>query len=379
MMDVRAYQQCTRCVMDTSDPEIRFDAAGVCNHCTDYLRKMSDLVATGRAGQENLARVVDGIKARGKGRRYDAVLGISGGVDSSYLALLLKQLDVRTLLVHMDNGWDTSQAVRNIANVVAKTGFDYESDVLDWEQFRAIQLSFLMASVVEAETPTDMAIPAVLNRSAARHGINQIISASNEASEGILPRLWHYNARDLRYFRSIHRRFGDGQTRSFPIHGIKQEFVNMFLRRIRTIYLLNYVGYKRADAVAHLRRELDWSDYGGKHHESEFTKFVQNYLLPVKFGLDYRRATLSTLICSGGVSRTDAIKELKTSTYNEAEEKSQRQFVARKLGIKYNELELIIRRPGVYYFNYPNDERRLKLIYGLYTRISSLAPFKTRR
>ncbi|HVR91093.1 MAG TPA: N-acetyl sugar amidotransferase [Novosphingobium sp.] len=309
-MRTTPYRQCVRCVMDTSDPEIRFAGDGTCNHCTRQLARMAQLVALGRAGSQHLDAAIERIKRIGKGRRYDAVLGISGGVDSSFLALFLKARGVRTLLVHMDNGWDTAGAVRNIGSVAAKTGFDYASHVLDWAEFRALQLAFLKASVVEAETPTDVAIAGAIHRIARRHGVRTIISASNEASEGILPKLWHYDAKDIRYLRGIYQQFAAARIRHLPTFGFATQLYYKLVARIGPVYLLNYLEYDRASALAQLNAELDWHDYGGKHHESLFTKFVQSYLLPVKFDLDYRKATFSSLICAGRMTRQAALEQL---------------------------------------------------------------------
>ena len=372
LMRARPYQQCVRCVMDTSDPEIRFHADGTCNHCSDHLVRMAELAAHGRAGPQHLDAAIARIKRLGKGRKYDAVLGISGGVDSSYLALFLKARGVRTLLVHMDNGWDSAGAVRNIRAVATKTGFDYASYVLDWAEFRAIQLAFLKASVVEAETPTDVAIAGALHRIARQHGVRTIVSASNEASEGILPKLWHYDAKDTRYLRGIDKRFGSGTIRHLPTFGFATQLWYKVVARIGSAYLLNYLDYDRATALAHLKAELNWQDYGGKHHESLFTKFVQSYLLPVKFRLDYRKATFSSLICAGRMTRAAALEQLAEPPFDLADVAEQKTYIARKLGITADELDVIVDRPGQYYSDYPNNEKWLSRAYRGYELLGRL-------
>src|SRR5688572_6692619 len=231
-MEARTYQQCTRCVMDTTDPEIQFDELGVCNHCTGFLQKLEEVKALRKFGEEHLDEIIQKIKDSGKGNKYDALLGVSGGVDSTYLAYLLKQYGVRTLLVHLDNGWNADDANLNIKNIVKKLGFDYESYVLNWEEFKDIQLAFLKASVVEAETPTDISILGALHSMAAKYGIKYIISGGNLATEGILPKMWHYNAKDTTYFNYIHKTFGSGKAPHFPNFGFKTELYYKFIKGI---------------------------------------------------------------------------------------------------------------------------------------------------
>lgn len=354
--------------MDTSDPEIRFDAQGVCNHCTGQFAKLERLRAAGKFGPEHLPDVVARLKAAGRGKHHDAALGISGGADSCYLAWRLHSLGVRVLLVHVDNGWNSPEASRNISRVATKLGLDYESYVLDWEEFRDIQLAFLRASVVEAETPTDMALAGGLHRVAARYGVKHIVSGSNETSEGILPRLWHYDGKDTRYFRAICRRYGTRPLRKFPMFGAGAEIYYKVFRGMRMVYLLNHLDYDRAEAVKLLEREVGWQECGGKHHESEFTKFVQSYLLPKKFDLDYRKATLSSMICAGQISREAAIEILEQPPYDAATVESQKSYIAKKLGIPLHELEALIAQPGRYYSEFPNNEKWLRRGYALYRR-----------
>jgi N-acetyl sugar amidotransferase len=355
--------------MDTSDPRIQFDAAGVCNHCRDYDLNVAMLVASGGAGSENLGALVSGIKAAGAGKKYDALLGVSGGVDSSYLALLLRDWGVRTLLFHMDNGWDSHQALRNVANVVDATGFDYESVVLDWEEFRDLQLAFLSSSVVEAETPTDVAIVSAAYGVAARHDIKVMISASNLASEGILPRLWHYDATDTRYLKGIHARFGTGKLRRYPVLTVPRQISHRMLRKVRTVYPLNYIDYDKVAALNRLRGELAWQEYGGKHHESLYTKFVQAVLLPAKFGIDYRKATYSSMICSHRISRDEALSRLQEPLIDEHEAQELLSYVAVKLRVSPGRLKEILEDRPLFYYNYPNNERLLNLLYSSYRRL----------
>ena len=357
--------------MDTTDPEITFDENGVCNHCSDFFVRREAVRAMRKSGPEHFDEIIRKIKESGRGKKYDAVLGISGGADSSYTGYLLKQRGVRALLVHMDNGWNSDDATLNIKNVARKLGFDYESYVLDWEEFKDIQLAFLKASVVEAETPTDVAIMGALHRVASREGIKYIISGGNLATEGILPKTWHYNAKDTKYFNYIQQRFGTRRVRKFPDFGFRTEMYYKLIRGIRIIYLLNYIDYNKAEAVKTLQEELGWRNYGGKHHESRFTKFVQSYLLPRKFDLDYRKATLSSQICAGEITRAKAIEVLKAPLCNDLDIEKEKIFIAKKLSITKEELNTIIDLPGKYYFEYPNDDKRLNFVYKVYRRYFS--------
>jgi N-acetyl sugar amidotransferase len=354
--------------MDTSDSEIEFDHAGRCNHCRAYEERIAKLTYRGMESQRELDAIVGRIKQAGRAREYDCVLGISGGVDSCYTAYVAKSLGLRPLAVHMDNGWDSDTAVRNIKNVAARLGIDYQSYVLEWDEFKDLQLSFLKASVIEIETPTDMAIPAALHRVAAEHRVKFIISGGNYATEGILPKTWHYDAKDVRYLKAIHDRFGTRKLRSFPTFGCWSEAYFKLIRGIRYVYPLNYVPYSKAVAVKCLESELGWKSYGGKHHESKITAFVQSYILPVKFGIDYRRATLSTQICAGEVGREDALKQLGRSPFEPATIDGDKEYVAKKFDITRGELERILALPPRSYRDYPNEQRFLEALYYTYRR-----------
>ena len=362
------YQQCTRCVMDTTDPQIVFDELGHCNHCNNLCKTLSDSSYQKKYNENNLRQLVKKMKASGQGKEYDCILGLSGGVDSSYTAYLLKQFGLRTLLVHMDNGWNAEEAVRNMKNIADRLDFDYESYVLDWEEFKDLQLSFLKASVIEADTPTDIAILGALHTVAAKYGVRYIISGGNLATEGILPRTWHYNAKDMRYLGAIHGQFGKRPLRHFPSFGLLKESWYKFFKGIRMIYLLNYIRFSKTEAREILKKELNWENYGGKHHESRYTKFIQSYLLPVKFNLDYRKATLSSQICAGEICREKALELLQQPIYNPDEVEREKKFVAKKLDISPAELEEIIQLPPKTYRDYPNNEKKLEFFYNLYRK-----------
>jgi len=355
--------------MDTSDAEITFDDQGFCNHCTEYLERTSRRMYLGEESDRALAQIVAKIKKSGEKNTYDCVLGISGGIDSCYAAYVAKNLGLRILAVHMDNGWNSEAAVKNIKYVLGKLGIDYQSYVLDWEEFKDLQLAFLKASVPEAETPTDIAIPAALHRVAAKHGIKYVISGGNFATEGILPKSWHYNAKDMTYLNAIQKKFGTRKLRNFPGFGYQKEMYYKLVKGIRIIYLLNYVPFSKKEAMAVLERELGWKYYGGKHYESKYTGFLQSYILPTKFNIDYRRATFSTQICAGELTRGEALEELGKLSYDPATVAAEKEYWAKKFGIMPGELNAILDLPPKSYKDYPNDQERLEYIYRIYRRI----------
>lgn len=365
----RSYQECSRCVMDTTDPLITFDETGHCCHCVEFLERRAKHSYQGQESDVALDRILEKIKRAGRGKKYDCVLGVSGGADSSYLAYIITERGLRPLAVHMDNGWNSEKAVINIKNVTRGLGIGYESYVLDWEEFKNLQVAFLKASVPEVETPTDVAIPAALHSVAAKHGIKYILSGGNLATEGILPKSWHYDVRDLKYFNHIQRTFGSRPLKSFPTFGYKKEIFYKVVKGMRMVYPLNYVPFVKDDAIKLLREKFDWRPYGGKHYESTYTRFVQSYYLYEKFKIDYRRATLSTQICVGEIDRCRAVQQLKSIPYDPEEIDEAKRYVAKKFGIDRGEFERIMRLPPKWYWEYPNDERRLSFIYDTYRKI----------
>jgi len=363
------YRRCSRCVMDThADPEIAFDADGRCNYCTGYFDKLAKLTYQGKSSDAELGRIVDAIKKAGKGREYDCVVGVSGGVDSSYVAHLVKTFGLRALCVHLDNGWDSDISVRNIKRIVDKLGFDYQSYVLDWEEFKDLQLSFLKASVPEAETPTDIAIAAVVFDAADKHGIKYIVGGSNYATEGIRPYWWHYDKKDLKYLKAIHKRFGAKKLRTFPTLGYQKE-IYYKLKGVKIVYPLNLVPYTKAGAMEVLEKTYQWKYYGGKHYESKYTGFIQAYYLYEKFKIDYRVATFSTQICAGEITRAQALEELARKPYDDAKIEIEKDYLCKKLDIPRREFDAIMAAPPKTYKDYPNNKKFLEALYGAYRKL----------
>lgn len=350
------YRICERCIMDTSDPEITFDESGICNHCKNYFHRVANEIVTGEAGERRLAMTVEAIKASGKGKEYDCIIGVSGGVDSTTVAYTVKRkLGLRPLAVHFDNGWNSELAVDNIHRALRALEIDLETCVVDWEEFRDLQLSFLKASVANAEIPTDHGINALLYQAAARHGVKYIIGGGNIATEGILPFSWGYFNQDLRHLKAVHRRFGSVPLRTMPQISIRDYLWYVFVRGIRIIPILNYVGYNKTASMELIQKELGWRYYGGKHYESIYTRFFQGYILPRKFGFDKRRAHLSTLVCSGEITRDAALAEMDKDPYAQNSLREDREFVLKKLGLTSDQFDEIMRLPLRTYRDYPSN------------------------
>jgi N-acetyl sugar amidotransferase len=370
------YKICKRCVMDTSDIDIVFDDKGNCNHCNNYFERISDRVHKGEESRKKMAQIVKKIKHNGRNKKYDCVIGVSGGIDSSYVAYIAKMNGLRPLLVHMDNGWNSEISVKNIKNLADILEMDYESFVLDWEGFKDLQLAFLKASVPEMETPTDIAISGALHKVAAKYGVKYIISGGNFATEGILPKTWHYNAKDYKYFNSIYKKFGNRKIHRFPFFGLKEELYCKLVKGIKIIYMLNFVDYKKDEAMHILQEKLNWRYYGGKHYESKYTGFVQSYIMPVKFNMDYRRATLATQICAGVVTRENAIAELKNLSYDPEIAQTEKEYICKKLDIPVSEFDSIMAQPPKIYRDYPNAEKSLEFIYDIYRKLYKKPNYK---
>jgi N-acetyl sugar amidotransferase len=367
-MNKQPYQLCTRCVMDTSDEDIQFDESGVCNHCKDF----ESVLAAPRYqvdADAKLNSLIEQIKEKGKNKKYDCLVGISGGVDSCYTAYLCHKWGLRPLLIHMDNGWNSEIAVKNVKKIIDKLGLDYMSYVLDWSEFREIQLAFLKSSIVDLEMPTDIAIAASLYQTANKHGIPYIISGGNYSGEGILPLTWGYHVlKDEKLYRHIVKKFSKVRLKKVPVVGLKGEIYYKFIKGIKTVYPLNLVDYNKDEAREFLKKEFDWQDYGGKHHESRITAFWQSYAMPTKYNMDYRRATYSAQIVSGQITREEALEKLKPLPYNPETLEQDKQYIAKKYGISMEELDGYLALPPKTYKDFPNDKKKIDWFYGLYRK-----------
>jgi N-acetyl sugar amidotransferase len=339
--------------VDTTDPDIHFDEQGVCNHCYEYDRIAQERVFAGERGRQELECIVSQIKAEGQHKEYDCVIGVSGGVDSTFVAYTVKKLGLRPLAVHVDNGWDSELAVSNIEKFLKRLGIDLYTHVLDWEEFKDLQLSFLKASVPDAEVPTDHAIVAVLFQVTAERGIRYLLPGGNHATEGILPIRWAYGGSDWRYIKSIQQQFGTAALKTFPHFSLFDMFRYVFVNRARSIRILNYVPYNKSQAMQTLENELDWKYYGGKHYESIYTRFFQGYILPRKFNIDKRKAHLSSLICAGQMTRAEAIDTMRHNPYTEEMQQADREYVVKKLDLTDEGFEQIMQLPVKSFYDYP--------------------------
>lgn len=358
-----SYRICTRCVMDTSDPEIVFDDDGVCSHCHFFARKVMPRWHPDERGEKLLREMIADIKRRGRGKPYDSIIGLSGGVDSSYLAVKLVEWGLRPLAVHVDAGWNSELAVKNIEEIVGRLGLDLHTVVIDWEAMRDLQLAFLRANVANQDTPQDHAFFASLYRYALGKGIKRVISGANYATESILPSAWGYSPMDVRHIKAIHRRFGGRPLRSFPLAGTFDVYVNFpYLRRLEVVAPLNYMPYRKTDAIAHLEKHYGWRYYGGKHYESRWTRFFQAYYLPSKFGYDKRRAHLASLVVAGEMTREEALAELQKPLYTANELAEDKAFVAKKLRLGVAELDALVAQPPRHYSEFPNSESMFKML-----------------
>jgi N-acetyl sugar amidotransferase len=341
--------------MDTTDPDILFDTAGVCNHCLHTDEQSARYVFGGSDGERRLAAIVARVKADGRGKLYDCVMGVSGGVDSTYSVYLAKRAGLRPLAVHLDNGWDSELAVKNIEKVLRKLDIDLVTIVLDWEEFRDLQVAFLRASTPDSEIPTDHAIVSVMYSQAAKYGVRHVVTGFNVRTESHIPRAWSSGHTDWRYIRNVHKRFGTRKLRIYPHTSFPRL---LWLRRSQEwTHILNYVDYHKQNAKAILSTDLAWVDYGGKHYESIYTRFYQGYILPRKFGFDKRKAHFSSLICSGQMTRDHALAELQKPPYPIAEQEADKEYVLKKLRLTANEFEQIMRQPPFRYADYPSIDR----------------------
>ncbi|MFM9840726.1 MAG: N-acetyl sugar amidotransferase [Cyclobacteriaceae bacterium] len=352
------YQQCTLTVMDNiADRDITFDKKGICNYYYDYEEAEKSLV-TGTAGEEKLKQLANSIKAKGIGKKYDCLIGLSGGVDSTYVAYLVKKLGLRPLAVHLDNGWNSELAVKNIENIISKLNIDLYTLVVNWQEFKDIQLSYLKASVVDIEVVSDHAIFATMYKLAKQHNISYIISGTNIVTEHIMPPSWLYRKMDFDNLNDIHNQYGKVKIKTYPYFDFKKYVYYSAVLRLTPISILNYVPYNKQEIKQFITKELDWRDYGGKHYESTFTKFYQAYILPEKFKIDKRKAHLSTLICSGQITKEEALKELELPLYKPEELKQDIEYVLKKFGWTASEFGAIMKAAPRKHEEFKTDSTR---------------------
>lgn len=351
------YQICKRCVMDTTDPDIKFDDEGICNHCkkAEYLLGLKE---SPTQREKSLQRMVKKIKKDGSGKKYDCIIGVSGGVDSSFVVYKLKELGIRPLAVHFDNGWNSESGVRNISKIVEKLDIDLYTYVMDWEEFRDLQLSFLRASTPDSEIPTDHAIFALLYETALKQNVKYIITGSNLVTEAIHVKAWSCGHDDWKYIQTIQKLFGKKKLDSFPHFTIFEKYlIYPHIKGIKIISLLEYIDYNKQEAKKILMDNFEWEDYGGKHYESIYTRFLQGYILPNKFGFDKRKGHLSNLIISGQITRDEALNELGKDPYEGINLQEDLNYLLNKFNITEEEFDSIMGFTPKTFWDYPSYKR----------------------
>lgn len=365
------YQICTRCILDTSDRDIEFDANGVCNHCREFDTIVQNRGPGSEQSQKKLEALCERIRAEGEGKPYDCLVGLSGGVDSSYVAYLAKQYRLRPLAVHFDNGWNSELAVKNIHRIVSTLEFDLQTYVIDWEEFRDLQRAFIKAGVIDIEMLTDHAIFASLFRISRENDIKYILSGVNVATESGMPRSWTWFKQDFRNIKAIHDRFGDVRLKTFPRVGtLKWLYLTFISRDFHFVDILNYVNYEKEKAMTVLEDKLGWQYYGGKHYESLFTQFYQAYILPEKFKVDKRRVHLSSLIRNGEITRDEALQEMEKPLYDPKLLKTHKEYVLKKLGFSEAEFDRIMQEPPRDHDFYPTSQSIIDVLKKIKKMIS---------
>jgi N-acetyl sugar amidotransferase len=353
-----AYKICSHCIMDTSDPSIRFDERGWCDYCNNFEITIRPNWDTGEKGAAVLATLADSIRAAGKGRDFDCIIGLSGGLDSSYAAYVAKEkMGLRPLLFHVDAGWNTDQAVGNIEKLVDGLGLDLYTEVVNWEEMKRLQVAFLRSGIPDQDLVQDAAFFSGLYKFARQHGIKHIITGSNFSTECCRePEEWGgYLGIDKRLFNDIWRRFGQGELKTFPLTDIL--VYKVFYQKIlgmKVHHPLNLVPYVKKDAEEELNRRFGWQRFRHKHHESRFTRFYEDYWLPRRFGFEKRRAHFSSLIMTGQMTRDEALDRIARPEMDEHFLKQEFEYVAHKLDLTVDELQALFDLPKKTYRDYRN-------------------------
>lgn len=353
------YQICSNCVMDTSDPNIRFDENGVCDHCHDFETSVKPNWHTDERGRTELEKIIDEIKKSGKGRDFDCLLGLSGGVDSSYmLHMAVKEFGLRPLVFHVDGGWNSELAVHNINVMIDKLGLDLYTEVINWEEMRDFQLAFFKSGVPHLDIPQDHAFIATLYQFAEKYKIKYILNGGNLSTECVqYPMEWFYYGTDMKQIKDIIRRFGTIKMETYPFSSVLRHKVYLkYLKGVRVVKPLNNIPFYKNEALLFLQKEYGWKPYPQKHFESRFTKFYEGYWLYERFGYDTRRVQLSSLILTGQMTRDEALEILKNAPYDKNKIEDEFNYIATKLGISSDELRSYFNMPKKYYWDYKNQQ-----------------------
>ncbi len=366
-------RSCNKCILDSNDDyQITFDINGICSYCEKFDKDYIFILnKTDEEKNRELNNLIEIIKSDGKGKKYDCICGISGGLDSSFLAAKAKEFGLRTLLVHFDNSWNSELAVKNVEQICKYTGFDLHTYVVNWEEFKDLQKAYIKSGVLDWEVPTDHALWAVILKKSKELNIKHILIGANYQTEGILPSTMRYDKADLKNIRDIHSKYGKlKKIRTFPVYKFWWHMYLKWFWGLKLDTLLYYMEYNKDQAKQYLVDVVGWRDYGGKHYESIFTRFYQGYVLNKKFGYDKRKAHLSSLICSGQISKKEAIEDLQNPMINSDVLQDDLQFFLKKMEFTADEFQQIMNQNPVPHlafksystFEYPLLKKILRLL-----------------
>ncbi|UNK38237.1 N-acetyl sugar amidotransferase [Shinella sp. H4-D48] len=359
MLQIDRYRRCSRCIMDTTAGGITFNADGVCNYCSEFEANAAGIVFEDESSRSSrLALLLENVKRAGRGKRYDCIIGVSGGVDSSWALVNAVELGLRPLAVHMDNGWNSELAQNNIANLVRGLGVDLYTHVINWPEYRALMQAFFDADVIDIELLYDNAMLAVNYHQARKYGLKHILSGSNSATEGMsIPRNWNWFKRDKANIKGIAKTFANVRLQTFPSIGSLEYVYYEYVRKTKWISFLDFLDFDKEKSLESLEKNYRYKRYPYKHYESIFTRFYQGYILPEKFGVDKRKLHLSTLIMSGQLSRTRALELIEQSPYPFKEDlDADRQYFLKKMGWTPAVLTTYLNRPEVSHDHYTSEK-----------------------
>ena len=363
-MTLSPYQICAKTVMDTSDNSITFDDLGVCDHANDFFDNTYKLWNDNLKNPDRLEAIIDQIKRNGRGKPYDCIIGLSGGVDSSYmLHVAVKDFGLRPLVFHVDGGWNTELAVNNIQSLVNKLGLDLFTEVINWEEMRDFQLAWFKSGVPHIDIPQDHAFVAALYKFAYKHKIKYILNGTNISTECVRnPLQYYYYGTDMLHNFDIIKKFGSVKMKTYPFSSVFwHKIILRYIHGLKVIRPLNYLPYVKSQVISLLVKDYGWKPYPQKHFESRFTKFYESYWLPERFGFDPRRVQFSSLILTGQMTRDDALKQLQDLPYNPSTIEQEFKFVANKLRISTDELRQYFDMPKKFYWDYKNQVRIFNL------------------
>lgn len=352
----REYQRCSNCVMDTSDSKIQFDENGMCDHCHNFYENIKPNWNPGAQSKKALEKITEQIKRDGKGKKYDCIIGLSGGVDSSYLAYYaVRVLGLKPLLFGCDTGWNLNVAVENIEKITKGLGTPLHTEIVNWDEMKDLQTAFFKSQVPYQDLPQDHVIFASLYNYAAKNGIKYVLTGGNHSTECVRePIEWVYQ-NDIRMIKDIHRKFGSGELKTLPMCGMfKAHIYYRYIKGMRVVKLLDLIPYTKAGAIGTLQKEFNWEPYANKHFECIFTRFYEGYWLPEKFGYDKRKCHFSSLILTGQLDREEALRILKEPPYDVNQAMEDMEYVSKKLGITRNEFLDLMRGPNKTYKDYKN-------------------------